>query len=88
MSKVETILTRMMNETDFVNAVFDDADKALAEYNLSTDEVSKFKSMSHANFKSLVSLSPEERKSFSTVRRSSSTGSLGETFVYVKDEGG
>ena len=82
MSKIKTILDRMMNDPAFAESIFADAETALAEYDLSSDEISKFKNLSRADFESYASTSPEERKSFGT------TGSLGESFVYVRDEGG
>lgn len=59
----ETILSRMMNEPTFAEAVFADAAKALAEYNLSAEEVAKFKGISRSDFETFISASPEERKS-------------------------
>ena len=60
----KTILTRMMNEPAFAEAVFVDAEKTLAEYDLSADEIAKFKGMSRADFEDFASTSPEDRKSF------------------------
>ncbi|HKJ39588.1 MAG TPA: Os1348 family NHLP clan protein [Anaerolineales bacterium] len=59
---INTILDRMMSNPTFADAVFANAEKALEEYNLSTDEVAKFKSISRADFNSMT---PEQRKSFS-----------------------
>ena len=67
MSTTETILTRMMKNSDFADAVFEDANKALAEYALSAEELAKFKALTKTQFDALT---PEERKSF--VFRSSS----------------
>ena len=39
MSTIETILSRMMRENAFAEAVVTNPQKALAEYNLSADEV-------------------------------------------------
>ena len=64
MSTLETILSRMMNEPAFAEAVFVDAEKTLAEYDLSADEIAKFKGLSRADFEDLASASPEDRKSF------------------------
>ena len=61
MSSLEIILTRMMNDTTFADAVFTDASKALAEYKLSNEELAKFKAMSRAEFEAL---STDDRKSF------------------------
>ena len=60
---LETILSRMMNEPEFANAVFTDAEKALTEYNLSAEEIAKFKGITRADFEALTSYAPEERKS-------------------------
>ena len=57
----ETILARMMNDTAFAEAVFTDAAKALAEYNLSTEDLAKFKGLTRAEFESTFI---EDRKSF------------------------
>jgi len=62
MSTIETILTRMMNDTAFADTVFADAQRALAEYNLPHDELSKFRELSRAQF---VAMTPGERKSLS-----------------------
>jgi len=64
MSTIETILSRMMNEPAFAEAILTNAEQALAEYNLSTEKITKFKGMSRADFEAFASASPEERKSF------------------------
>jgi transposase-like protein len=66
MSTIETILSRMMSETAFAEAVFTDTEKALAEYSLSAAVLSKFKGISRADFEVLASQAPEERKSFAS----------------------
>lgn len=53
MSAIENILTRMMNDPIFAEAVFIDASTALAEYKLSADQISRFKDMSRAEFESM-----------------------------------
>lgn len=63
MSPIETILSRMMNEPAFAEAVFTDAEKALAEYKLSAVERAKFNELAHAQFDTLTT-DPENRKSF------------------------
>ena len=60
----QTVLSRMMSEPAFADAVFADASKALAEYNLTAEEAAKFKGLTRAQF---ASMSPEERKSFIVV---------------------
>lgn len=57
----QTILSRMSSDPAFADAVFTDAAKALAEYNLPAEELAKFKDLSRAQFDGM---SPEERKSF------------------------
>ena len=63
MSTVETILTRMMQDPTFAEALFSDAEQALAEYGLSAEEASKFQGLSRAQFDALAT-SPEARQSF------------------------
>ena len=60
----ETILTRMMSDPAFAEAVFADAAKALAEYNLSAEDLVKFKELTRAQFEGM---STEDRKSFGTM---------------------
>lgn len=69
MSAVEAILTRMMQDPAFAEAIFSDAEKALAEYSLSAEEASKFKELSRAQF-DVIATNPEDRKSFSIWRES------------------
>ena len=57
---VEEILQRAMSDRAFIEALFTDAEKALAEYNLPAEELATFKNMSRAQF---ASLAIEERKS-------------------------
>jgi len=57
----ETILTRMMNDPEFAEAVFANAGKALAEYNLPSEDIAKFKSLTKTQFEGMSS---DERKSF------------------------
>lgn len=61
MSTIETILERMMNDPAFADAVFADAEKALTDYNLSVEDLTKFRNLSRAQFDTM---STEERKSF------------------------
>ena len=60
MSTTEKILTRMMSEPAFADAVFANAEKALAEYNLSSEEAAKFEDLTQSHFESMTA---EERKS-------------------------
>ena len=61
MTTLEPVLTRMMNEPAFADAVFTDAAAALADYQLSAEELANIKAMSRANFETLAT---EDRKSF------------------------
>ena len=60
MSTLETILSRAMSDTEFADQLFTDAEKALAEYNLSAEEIAKFKEFTRAQFDEMT---PDERKS-------------------------
>jgi len=73
MSTIENVLERMMSEPAFADAVFTDVEKALAEYNLSTDEITKFKDISREDFEAFASASPEERKSFALAGKGTSS---------------
>jgi len=62
-STIETILTRMMKDPAFADAVFADVEKALVEFNLPAEEIEKLKGISRADFEALSSQAPEERNS-------------------------
>ena len=64
MTTIETVLTRMMNEPAFADAVFTDAAAALADYQLSAEELANIKAMSRAGFENMT---PEDRKSFGVI---------------------
>jgi len=64
MSKTETILTRMMSDSNFADTVFADAEMALAEYDLHPAEFLTFKDLSRAQY-SAMTTNPEVRQSFS-----------------------
>ena len=68
---VETILSRMISDSAFAEAVFANAEKALAEYKLSAEEIAKFTGLTRAHFESML---PEDRKSFLIVGRSAAIG--------------
>jgi len=61
MSTLETVLSRAMSDAAFAEQLFADAEKALAGYDLTTDEVVQIKSMSRTEFQATAT---EERKSF------------------------
>jgi len=60
MSTIEIILTRAMNEPTFADALFSNPEEALAEYNLSVDEIAKFKGLTRTQFEAM---STEDRQS-------------------------
>jgi hypothetical protein len=60
----ETILTRAMSDGAFANLLFTDPDKALADYELTAEEVASLKGMPREEFDQFAQASPEERKSF------------------------
>jgi len=60
MSTIKVVLDRMMNEPDFADAVFADAEKALTEYSLSNDEIAVFKNMTQVQIESMRA---DDRKS-------------------------
>jgi hypothetical protein len=60
---VETILTRAMSDASFAETLFANPEKALAGYDLTSDEIANVKGMSRADFDKYSSVSPEERKS-------------------------
>jgi hypothetical protein len=64
MSTIETILTRAMSDPAFADLLFSDAEKALAGYDLSAEELASLKSMSRLDFEKFSAAAPEERKSF------------------------
>ena len=68
---IESILSRMISDPKFADAVFDNASKALAEYGLSTEELTKFQNLSRATFSTMT---PEERRSFAIFVHERSVG--------------
>ena len=60
MSTIETILSRAMSDPEFAELLFNDLDKALAEYHLSAEEQAKLEALSRAEFGALAL---EDRKS-------------------------
>jgi hypothetical protein len=61
---IELVLSRAMSDTAFADALFANNEKALADFDLSAEEVVQLKALSRAEFEALAA-SPEERKSFS-----------------------
>ena len=63
MSTLETILSRAMNDPAFAEALISQPAEALAEYDLSAEELEIFKGLPHVDFENFAAVSPEERKS-------------------------
>ena len=64
---VESILSKAMSDAAFTEALFADAEKALAGYDLTALEVANLKNLSRAEFDKATAGTPEERKSFAMV---------------------
>ena len=64
MSTIEIILTRSMNDPIFAKALFSHPAQALAEYNLSAEELAQFQGLSRAEIDATV-VTLDERKSLS-----------------------
>jgi len=56
---VESILSRAMNDAEFVEQLFANPDKALAGYNLSAEETAQIKKMTRSEFNSMMAEMPE-----------------------------
>ena len=61
---IERVLVRATSDKAFVKALFADAEKTLAGFDLTAEEVKTFKEMSMSELNTLAEASPEERKSF------------------------
>ena len=81
MSTIETILTRMMQDPAFAEAIFSDAEKALTEYSLSAEEASKFKELSRAQFDAMDP-TPEARQSFGIAHSGGGSGGAGKVSMH------
>lgn len=55
MSTIETILSRAMNDPEFAELLFTDSEKALAEYHLPDEIVSKLIGLSRSKFEAMTS---------------------------------
>ena len=64
MSTIERILSRMINEPAFAEALLANPANALAEYGLSAEELAQFQGLSRVDIDATIA-DPEERKSFS-----------------------
>ena len=73
MSTLEAILSRMMSEPAFAEAVFADDEKALAEYNATPEDYAVLKALTRAEFKAQV---VEGRKSMAVKLQTGHTASI------------
>jgi len=60
---IEEVLSRAMSDASFVDALFANAEEALASFDLTAQEMESFKGMSRADFETYAKASPEDRKS-------------------------
>lgn len=60
---IESVLARAMSDSLFADQLFANPVQALAEFDLTAEEVAKFQGLYRAEFDALAS-NPEERKSF------------------------
>jgi hypothetical protein len=60
---VQDVLTRAMGEKAFADSLFSNTEQALAGFDLTPEELGKFKGMNRADFEKYAAASPEERKS-------------------------
>jgi hypothetical protein len=87
---VETILSRAMSDTAFAASLFSNPERALVAYDLSAEETASLKAMTRADFETLATGSPEERRSFSlhcaggTHIPEVSSGNHNETALHVR----
>jgi hypothetical protein len=63
MKGIESVLSRAMSDSAFADALFADAEKALAGFDLTPEEITKLQKISHTEFDKWAKASPEERKS-------------------------
>jgi hypothetical protein len=63
---IEAVFDRAMSDPAFADLLFADADKALAGFELSPEELGKLKGLTRAKFDSLLS-SPGDRKSLMAI---------------------
>jgi hypothetical protein len=61
---IESVLSRAMSDAAFADLLFSNLGQALSGFDLTAEEIAKFKKMSRAEFDKWVKASPEERKSF------------------------
>jgi len=65
---IESILDRAMSDASFAAQMLLHPRETLASYDLSSDEIQRFESLSKADFQAFSQASPDERKSFGFLR--------------------
>ncbi len=60
---VEAALSKAMSDAKFAEAILADPEKALAGYDLTAEEITRFKNLTRAQFEAMT---PEDRTSFVT----------------------
>jgi|GEM_PF-2127453 len=59
---IESVVSRAMSDDGFIESLLADPDQALADFDLTAEEIARFKSMSRIEITTLTD--PEEGKSF------------------------
>jgi len=60
---IEAVLSRAMSDAKFAETLFTAPEKALAGFDLTSEELANVKGMSRADFDQFAAATPEERKS-------------------------
>jgi len=66
---IQEVLSRAMGDAAFADALIADPDQALTGFDLTADEIAKFKGMSLGDLNAMSGLAPEERKSMAFARK-------------------
>ena len=76
---IEAVLLRAISDTAFADALFEDAEKALAEYNLTAEDIAKFKGLFSKDSNDTQSAASGSRKSFDNMVPNRQPGNQGWT---------
>ena len=66
---IEAVLLRAMSDRPFADELFANVEKALADYDLTAEEIAKFKGLFSMDFDAITAAAPEERSSFANIVR-------------------
>jgi hypothetical protein len=80
----ESVLTRAMSDTAFADQLFSDPEKALAGFDLTTEEFSWLKTISRAEVDQYSKASLEERRSFLGGNHNESASTAGLESVFTR----